>query len=94
MGDWHRYADAEELRMLHVIAGFAADEALVHGAYGAAFRGFYVRAVREVMAYGQCVKLTVSGRQGVYAVDISTCRATIICTNEFDELRHAQLSSR
>jgi hypothetical protein len=94
MGDWHGYADAEELRMLHVIAGFATDEAIVHGAYGAAFRGFYVSAVREAMTYGLCVRLTVSGRQGVCAVDVPTRCAMIICTNELDEPRHAQLSSR
>lgn len=80
--------------MLHVIAGYAADEALVHGAYGAAFRGFYVRAVREVMTYGLNVRVTVSGRQGVCAADAATCCAMIFCTNEFDEPRHAQLSPR
>ncbi len=94
LGDWHGHADAEELRMLRVIAGFAADEAKIHGAYGAGFRGFYIRAVREVMSSGLCVRLSVSGRQGVFAVDVPTCRTAIFCTNEFDVRGHAQLSSR
>lgn len=71
--------------MLHVIAGFAADEALVHGAYGAAFRGFHVRAVREVMTSGTCVKLTVTGRQGYRAaIDLAYC-AVMLNADEFEE---------
>ena len=31
--------------MLRVIAEFAADAALVHGVYGAAFRGFHIRGI-------------------------------------------------
>ena len=78
--------------MLHVIAGFAADAALVHGAYGAAFRGFYVRAVREVMASGLCVKLTVTGRQGYRAADDLAYCAMMLNADEFDERWHAQFS--
>jgi hypothetical protein len=67
--DWHGYGDAEELRMLAVIAQFAVDEALIHGAYGAAFRGFRIRAVREVTLRAICVKLIVTGRAGMCSVD-------------------------
>ena len=68
--------------MLRAIAEFAAGESLVHGEYAAAFRGFRIRAVREVTSSGLCVKLMVSGRQVVSVADVATCCAMTLDADE------------
>jgi len=70
----HGDADAEEWRMLCAIARSAAEGALAHGIYDAAFRGFRVRALRQAFASGVCVKLVVTGRStGCDESDAASC---------------------
>ena len=64
--------------MLCAIARSAAEGALAHGTYDAAFRGFRVRAVRQALASGVCVKLMVTGRSaGCCESDAALCAMTL-----------------
>lgn len=64
--------------MLCAIARSAAEGALAHGTYDAAFRGFRVRAVRQAFASGVCVKLMVTSRSaGCDESDAASCAMTL-----------------